>query len=228
MACVKTPFEVVLTCWDRTANCRKYIRSLDDNLKALESKKSELDSVYGDVDRLVRRAEGEGWISKEDAAQWLQKVKKLGEEADMILVDGKQMMEMRCLCGICFNNCRKRYKQSKDAETKRAALEAELDRGRNFKGKDDVAHEPDNQILERSLKALEDKRDELRSVFDTVKLKVKMEERQRMERTPEVGGWLRKVEDLLEKEVPEILEQGRVEMAKVSPHREGEVSQAQR
>ncbi|PKI32232.1 uncharacterized protein LOC116189157 [Punica granatum] len=201
-----------LICWDRTAKYRKYIWSLGDKLTALKTKTDELGHIYEDVHRLVGRAEGEGWIRKSEAAGWLQRVKAFREEADKILADGKQIMGRNCLCGLCYRNCHSRYEQSKLAEEKKAELETELVRGRNFNGKDQVAYEPANLILERSLRALRYKTVELRGVFDTVKQRVKREENHRLVRTPEVRGWLERVELVLEKEVEEILEQGTLEL----------------
>ncbi|XP_031373267.1 probable disease resistance protein At5g63020 isoform X2 [Punica granatum] len=210
----KTVFDTGLTCWDRTAKYRKYIRSLGDNLTALEIKTDELGSVYNDVNRLAETAEGEGWIRKSDAAGWLDRVKALREEADEILADGKQIMGRICLCGLCYRNCRSRYEQSKLAEAKKAELETELLQGRNFRVKYDVAYEPADLILERSLQALRYKMDELCGVFETVKKRVKREEDQHLVRTPEVRGWLERVKLVLEKEVGEILERGTLELGK--------------
>ncbi|PKI31420.1 hypothetical protein CRG98_048191 [Punica granatum] len=128
-------FGACLTCWDRTANYRRYIKSLGDNLTTLESKIGELGHVYDDVDRLVSTAEeGDRWIRKHDVAGW--------EKAEEILVKGKDMMGTNCLCGLCLSNCRSRYKQSKLAEAKGVEIETALVEGRNFKVKEDVAYEP--------------------------------------------------------------------------------------
>ncbi|PKI67360.1 hypothetical protein CRG98_012230 [Punica granatum] len=203
-----------LTFWDRTAEYRKYIRNLGDNLTALETKKDELGGVYNDVNRLAETAEGEGWIRKHDAAGWLESVRALREEADTILADGKWIMGKNCLCGLCYRNCRSRYKQSKLAEAKEAALDTKLGQGRNFRVKDDVAYDPAGPILERSLEALRYKMDELRGVFETVKQRVKGEEDQHLVRTPEVRGWLERVKLVLEEEVGQILERGKLELDK--------------
>ncbi|OWM82921.1 probable disease resistance protein At5g63020 [Punica granatum] len=218
----KTIFDTGLTCWDRTATYRKYIRHLGDNLTALKIKTEELGHVYDDV-----TAEGEGWIRKSGAAGWLERVKTLKEEVDKNLTEGKQTMGKNCLCGLCFSNCRARYAQSELAEGKKAELETELHQASNFKVKDDVAYEPPDLILRRSLEALRQKRDELQGVFETVKQRVKWEEDRHLVRTPEVRGWLDRVKLVLEKEVREILKQGAVEMAK-SCKGEGEDSQSQR
>ncbi|PKH69648.1 hypothetical protein CRG98_050078, partial [Punica granatum] len=90
----------------------------------------------------------------------------------------------------------------------------ELDLSRTFRVKEDVAYEPADLMLERSLEALSRKRDELHNVFETVKQRVEKKEGLHLVRTPEVGGWLERVQLLLEKEVRKILEQGAQEMEK--------------
>lgn len=77
MDSVKATCDTVLTCWHRSANYRKAIRHLGENLAALECKMGELHGVYNDVNRLVENAEGEGWIRKDDTARWLKKVEDL-------------------------------------------------------------------------------------------------------------------------------------------------------
>ncbi|OWM82901.1 hypothetical protein CDL15_Pgr005301 [Punica granatum] len=213
-----------LSCWDRTANYRKYIQSLADNLNALESKMVELGHVYDDVNRLVSAAEGEQWIRKGDLAGWLERVDTHRKEAEKFLADGKQTMGKTFLCGLCFCNCRARYKQSKLAEAKRAGLETELALGRTFRVKDDVAYEPADLILKRNLEALHPKTDDLHSVFETVLQKVKEEEDNYRVRTHEVGCWLERVQ-LLEKEAQEILEQGAKEMESCQGIRQESLSQ---
>ncbi|OWM80008.1 hypothetical protein CDL15_Pgr009986 [Punica granatum] len=210
----KAVFDACSTCWDRTANYRRYIKSLGDNLTTLESKLAELGDVYDDVNRLVSTAEeGDRWIRKHDVAGWLHRVETQREKTEEILVKGKDMMGMTCLYGLCLRNCRSRYKQSKLAEAKGVEIETALVEGRNFKVKEDVAYEPADVKLERSLKALRRQRSELDDMFETVKQRVKLEEGKHLVRTPKVGGWLERVQLLLE-EVRGILEQGEQEMEK--------------
>ncbi|XP_031374711.1 probable disease resistance protein At5g63020 isoform X2 [Punica granatum] len=204
-----------LTCWVHTAKRRRYIRSLGDNLTALETKMDELGHIYEDVDRLVGRAEGEGWIRTGHAAGWLERVEALQKEAKKTVAEGKQMIGRSSLCGLGFSNCSARYEQSKLAEEKKADIETVLAQGCNFHDKDKVAYEPVDLILTRSLGALSRKKDELQDVFETVKERVEREENRNSVRTPEVRGWLERVKLLLDKEVGEILEQGGLEMEKV-------------
>ncbi|OWM80048.1 hypothetical protein CDL15_Pgr010026 [Punica granatum] len=207
-------FGACFTCWDHTGNYRRYIEGLGDNLTALESKMARLRRAYDDVYRLVSTAEAEGWIRTETTDGWLQSVEKKKEEGEEILAEGKGMMGMTCLCGLCCSNCRSRYRQSKLAEAKRNDIETELDLSRTFRVKEDVAYEPADLMLKRSLKALSRKRDELHDVFETAKQRVEQEEGKHLVRTREAGGWLERVQLLLEKEVREILEQGEQEMKK--------------
>ncbi|PKI36054.1 hypothetical protein CRG98_043525 [Punica granatum] len=193
----KAVFDACSTCWDRTANYRRYIKSLGDNLTTLESKLAELGDVYDD----------------HDVAGWLHRVETQREKTEEILVKGKDMMGMTCLYGLCLRNCRSRYKQSKLAEAKGVEIETALVEGRNFKVKEDVAYEPADVKLERSLKALRRQRSELDDMFETVKQRVKLEEGKHLVQTPKVGGWLERVQLLLE-EVRGILEQGEQEMEK--------------
>ncbi|PKI44929.1 hypothetical protein CRG98_034669 [Punica granatum] len=204
-----------LTCWDRSANYRRYIKSLGDNLIALESKMADLRCAYDNANRLVSTAEeGEGWIRTPITDGWLQKVETHRKEVEEILVKGKEMMGMTCLCGLCFSNCRARYKQSKLANEKRAEIEKTLGQGGNFKVKEDVAYEPADLILKRSIAALRHKTSELYDVFQTVKQRVKQDEGKHLVPTPEVGGWLERAQLLLEKEVQKILGQWTHEMEK--------------
>ncbi|PKI67359.1 hypothetical protein CRG98_012229 [Punica granatum] len=149
----------------------------------------ELGHIYEDVDRLVGRAEGEGWIRTGHAAGWLERVEALQKEAKKTVAEGKQMIGRSSLCGLGFSNCSARYEQSKLAEEKKADIETVLAQGCNFHDKDKVAYEPVDLILTRSLGALSRKKDELQDVFETVKERVEREENRNSVRTPEVRGW---------------------------------------
>lgn len=130
----------------------------------------------------------------------------MNEEARQILADGKQTMENSCLCGICFAYCRARYRRSKLAEAKKADLDSELARCPNFRVNEEVTYNPADLILERSVREHREKWGELRDFYKTVRQRVKGDEKQHKLRTAEVGGWLKRVKDLLENEVLEILE----------------------
>ncbi|PKI36056.1 hypothetical protein CRG98_043527 [Punica granatum] len=117
-------------------------------------------------------------------------------------------------CLTCWDRTANYRRQSKLAEAKRADIETELALGRTFRVKEDVAYEPADLKLERSLETLRRKRSELDDMFETVKQRVKLEESKHLVRTREVGGWMERVQLLLEKEVREILEQGAQEMEK--------------
>lgn len=218
METVKTPFDMVLTCWDCTSKYRNYIRSLGDNLCALESRMNELYSVSIDVRRVLDMAEGEGWVRKDDTAQWLTRVEDLRKEVNELVEDGKKMMENSCLRGLCFINCCARYYQSKHADGRKADLAIELGRGRDFKVREDVAYEPSDLIIKKSLMALRKKKDELDDFSRRVKREIRRDEKRHRSPIPEVAGWLKEVEDLLG-EVSEILDQGKnAKMGEESHH----------
>ncbi|XP_031372140.1 uncharacterized protein LOC116187537 [Punica granatum] len=180
----KTIFDVVLQCWDCISKYLAYIQSLEDNVGALRRKKDDLSHVFEDVNRRVMLAEGEH---------------KRGE----------QEMHNSCLCSLCPKNCRSRYKQSKLAEAMKSTVEAQVTQGRNFK--DDIAYEPADLILERSLNVLRSKMDELVSVFEDVNRQVKEAEDRHIKRTSEVGSWLDRV-GVLKEEVGKLLDKGEQEI----------------
>ncbi|PKI64242.1 hypothetical protein CRG98_015352 [Punica granatum] len=210
MDIAKTVWDTGCTCWERGSKYLTYIRSLGDNLAALQRKKDELSGVSEDVIRRVEKAEGEQWIRTSEVDGWLQKVQLLTQEADLILQKGEQEMKNSCFCGLCPKNCLSRYKQSKLAEAKKVELDGALVQGRGIQV---VAYEPADLILTRCIEALRSKMSELESVFEDVKRLVKEAEDRNLTRTAEVGSWLERVGHLME-EVGKILEKGGQEMEK--------------
>ncbi|PKI64241.1 hypothetical protein CRG98_015351 [Punica granatum] len=205
----KTIFDVVLQCWDCISKYLAYIQSLEDNVGALRRKKDDLSHVFEDVNRRVMLAEGEHKVRTSEVAGWLKNAQLLMQEVDSVLQRGEQEMHNSCLCSLCPKNCRSRYKQSKLAEAMKSTVEAQVTQGRNFK--DDIAYEPADLILERSLNVLRSKMDELVSVFEDVNRQVKEAEDRHIKRTSEVGSWLDRV-GVLKEEVGKLLDKGEQEI----------------
>lgn len=114
MDCVSPILDIFTRLWDCSAAKSSYIRHLEDNLKSLSEKKSQIEDLNEDIKRRVETEEQQQQRKRKKVVEgWLNAVESEIKEVDGILQKGCQEIEKKCLGGCCTRNCYASYKIGK-------------------------------------------------------------------------------------------------------------------
>lgn len=114
MDCVSPILDIFTRLWDCSAAKSSYIRHLEDNLKSLSEKKSQIEDLNEDIKRRVETEEHQQQRKRKKVVEgWLNAVESEIKEVDGILQKGCQEIEKKCLGGCCTRNCYASYKIGK-------------------------------------------------------------------------------------------------------------------
>ncbi|GMY21097.1 probable disease resistance protein At5g63020 [Fagus crenata] len=141
------PILTIASClWNCTTKQAKYICDLKENLELLRNGSAELNNQSQGVRRRVRCEEITQHMKRTERVNgWLQTVEDLEREVEVILQNGDQELQKKCLLSCCPRNCRSRHRLGKAVSRKIIEVSDAIKKG-DF---DDVAYQlPQTAIME--------------------------------------------------------------------------------
>ena len=109
--------------WNCITNQATYICDLEENLELLRNDKNKLNDLRQEVRRRVRREEITQHMKRTERVDgWLQKVEVLEGQVEVILQNGDQELQKKCLLSCCPWNCISSYRLGKAVSKKIIAV----------------------------------------------------------------------------------------------------------
>ncbi|XVE54033.1 hypothetical protein DITRI_Ditri03aG0050000 [Diplodiscus trichospermus] len=133
MDCLSPIVEIGIRLWDCSSKHMAYIHNFEENLRKLQTEKEDLNRRRHDVRRMVEVAEQQPRMRRtEEAEEWLTSAETLENEVNVIIQEGYQELQNKCVGNCCTKNLNSTYKIGKRIIKKIDSVKKKLRKGEPF------------------------------------------------------------------------------------------------